>query len=74
MHVAGQGSVAWALSRLPPANALVTVLVQPVVAVVLGWLLFNELFGAWQTAGAAIVVAGVVLAQWTSRTQRQATA
>src|SRR5262249_14364493 len=32
VHVAGQGAIAWALGRLPPATASVTVLVQPVVA------------------------------------------
>ena len=69
VHVAGQGSIAWALGRLPPATASVTVLVQPVVAAILGWLLFNELFSAWQTVGAAVALAGVVLAQWASRTR-----
>ena len=69
IHVAGQGSIAWALGRLPPATASVTVLVQPVVAAILGWLLFNELFSAWQTVGAAVALAGVVLAQWASRTR-----
>jgi drug/metabolite transporter (DMT)-like permease len=67
VHVAGQGSIAWALGRLPAATAAVTVLVQPVVASVLGWILFDELFSAWQTVGAAIALAGVVLAQWASR-------
>jgi drug/metabolite transporter (DMT)-like permease len=69
VHVAGQGSIAWALGRLPPATASVTVLVQPVVAGGLGWLLFNELFSAWQSAGAAVALAGVVLAQWSSRSR-----
>ena len=69
VHVAGQGSIAWALGRLPPATASVTVLVQPVVASTLGWLLFNELFSAWQAVGAAVALAGVVLAQWASRTR-----
>jgi drug/metabolite transporter (DMT)-like permease len=67
VHVAGQGSIAWALGRLPPATASVTVLVQPVVASMLGWLLFNELLSTWQVAGAAIALTGVVLAQWSSR-------
>jgi drug/metabolite transporter (DMT)-like permease len=67
VHVAGQGSIAWALGRLPPATASVTVLVQPVVAAVLGWLLFDELFSGWQTVGAAVALTGVVLAQWASR-------
>jgi drug/metabolite transporter (DMT)-like permease len=69
VHVAGQGSIAWALGRLPPATASVTVLVQPVVAAGLGWLLFNELFSAWQSVGAAVALAGVVLAQISPRTR-----
>ena len=67
VHVAGQGSIAWALGRLPPATASVTVLVQPVVAALLGWLVFDELFSAWQTVGAAVALSGVVLAQWSAR-------
>jgi drug/metabolite transporter (DMT)-like permease len=67
IHVAGQGAIAWALGRLPPATASVTVLVQPVVSSVLGWLLFNELLSAWQIAGGALALTGVVLAQWTAR-------
>jgi drug/metabolite transporter (DMT)-like permease len=67
VHVAGQGSIAWALGRLPAATASVTVLVQPVVAAILGWLLFGELFGGWQLGGAAIALSGVVLAQLASR-------
>ena len=67
VHVAGQGSIAWALGRLPPATASVTVLVQPVVAATLGWLLFNEVLGQGQIIGAAIALTGVVLAQRASR-------
>jgi drug/metabolite transporter (DMT)-like permease len=67
VHVAGQGSIAWALGRLPAATASVTVLVQPVVSAALGWLLFNEQLSAWQTAGAALALTGVVLAQWASK-------
>lgn len=67
VHVAGQGSIAWALGRLPPATASVTVLVQPVIAAGLGWLIFNEILGPGQAVGAAIALAGVVLAQVASR-------
>jgi drug/metabolite transporter (DMT)-like permease len=63
MHVAGQGSIAWALGRLPTALAAVTVLVQPVVAAVLGWLVFSERVTPVQGLGAATLLAGVVLAQ-----------
>jgi drug/metabolite transporter (DMT)-like permease len=67
VHAIGQGAIAWALGRLPPATASVTVLVQPVVSSVLGWLLFNELLSAWQIAGAALALTGVVLAQGAAR-------
>jgi drug/metabolite transporter (DMT)-like permease len=67
MHVAGQGSIAWAMGRLPTATASVVVLVQPVVAAWLGWVLFAESIGPLQAAGAGVALSGVVLAQWASR-------
>lgn len=67
MHVAGQGSIAWALGRLPAATASVVVLVQPVVAAILGWILFAEALGPLQALGAAIALVGVVLSQAASR-------
>ena len=70
VHAGGQGSIAWALGRLPAATAAVTVLIQPVVTTVLGWLLFNELLSAWQAAGGVVALAGVVLAQSSSQGQR----
>ena len=70
MHVVGQGAIAWALGRLPAITAAVTVLVQPVVAVVLGWMLFNEIFGVWQGVGAVVALSGVLLAQWAGRGER----
>jgi drug/metabolite transporter (DMT)-like permease len=67
VHVAGQGLIAWALGRLPAATASVTVLVQPVVAAVLGWMIFGERLGLWQFVGAAVALSGVLLAQWSAR-------
>jgi drug/metabolite transporter (DMT)-like permease len=67
MHVSGQGSIAWAMGRLPTSTASVVVLIQPVVAAWLGWILFAEPIGPLQAAGAAVTLAGVVLAQWASR-------
>jgi len=63
MHLAGQGSIAWALGRLPAPTVSVVVLVQPVVAAALGWLLFAERVTPVQALGAAIALTGVVLAQ-----------
>jgi drug/metabolite transporter (DMT)-like permease len=69
VHAGGQGLIAWALGRLPPATASVTVLVQPVVTTFLGWVLFAELLSPWQAAGAALALGGVVLAQRASALQ-----
>ncbi|WP_374572820.1 DMT family transporter [Phenylobacterium sp.] len=67
VHVSGQGAIAWALGRLPASTASVVVLVQPVVAALLGWMLFGEMLGPWQAVGGAVALAGIVLAQWASR-------
>ncbi|HET6970307.1 MAG TPA: EamA family transporter, partial [Phenylobacterium sp.] len=67
MHVTGQGSIAWAMGRLPTSTASVVVLIQPIVAAYLGWILFAEPIGPLQALGAAVTLAGVVLAQWASR-------
>ncbi len=67
MHVAGQGSLAWAMGRLPTSTASVVVLVQPVVAAWLGWVLFFEPIGRLQAVGAVVTLLGVILAQWASR-------
>ncbi|HZZ35275.1 MAG TPA: EamA family transporter, partial [Caulobacteraceae bacterium] len=65
--VTGQGSIAWAVGRLPTSTASVVVLIQPVVAAYLGWVLFAEPIGPLQALGAVVTLGGVVLAQWASR-------
>jgi drug/metabolite transporter (DMT)-like permease len=62
-HVFGQGSIAWALGRLPASTASVTVLVQPVAAAVLAYFIFSEALTPLQAAGGVIALLGVVLAQ-----------
>jgi len=69
VHTAGQGSIAWAMGRLPTSLASVVVLVQPVVATYAGFLLFGEALGPLQSLGAVVALAGVVLAQWAARPQ-----
>ncbi len=63
VHVAGQGSIAWALGRLPASIASVVVLAQPVVAAVAGWILFHESLTPLQMAGGVLTLVGVVIAQ-----------
>ena len=67
MHVVGQGGVAWALGRLPTSVTAVTILIQPVVAALLGWWIFAEALTPVQAIGGLLVLAGVVLAQRASR-------
>ena len=63
VHVAGQGSIAWALGRLPASRASLVVLVQPVAAAALAYVLFAETLTPLQTLGAALALAGVVIAE-----------
>ncbi len=68
MHVAGQGGVAWALGRLPASITAVTILIQPIVAAALGWLIFGETLSPVQALGGGLVLCAIVLAQLSSRT------
>jgi drug/metabolite transporter (DMT)-like permease len=63
VHFLGQGAIAWALGRLPAATAAVVILLQPVMAAVLGLVLFHEGLGAIQILGGLMALAGVVIAQ-----------
>jgi drug/metabolite transporter (DMT)-like permease len=62
-HVFGQGSIAWALGRLPASTASVTVLVQPVAAAVLAYFIFGETLTPLQALGGAVALTGIVIAQ-----------
>jgi len=62
-HVFGQGSIAWALGRLPASTASVTVLVQPVAAALLAYVIFSETLTPLQALGGAVALGGVVIAQ-----------
>ena len=60
-QVAGQGLIAWAMAHLPASFSSVSLLVQPVAAAVLAWMLLAEPFGALQALGGAVVLAGIVI-------------
>jgi drug/metabolite transporter (DMT)-like permease len=66
-HVAGQSLIAWAMAHLPASFSSVALLVQPVSATALAWVLFGEPLAALQAAGATAVLAGVMLARRGSR-------
>ncbi len=73
MHVAGQGGVAWALGRLPASITAVTILIQPLVAAGLSWVIFGETLSPIQALGGALVLGAIVLAQVSARTKTGAT-
>ncbi len=56
-----------ALSYLPSSQATVTAMLEPIIAVAVGWLWFAEVLTFWQTLGVLGVLLGIVLAQ-TART------
>lgn len=63
VHVAGQGLLAFALGRVSAAIASVLILIQPVGAALLGWVLLHEVLGPVQLVGGALVLFGVWLAR-----------
>ena len=67
MHVAGQGGVAWSLGKLPAAVTAVIILIQPIVASLLSWWIFGETLTPIQAMGGSLVLAAILLAQWSAR-------
>ncbi|TNC94591.1 MAG: Uncharacterized protein FD119_3042 [Stygiobacter sp.] len=65
---AGQGLIAWGLAHVSASFAAVLLLLQPVVAVLMAWVLFAETLGTAQVVGAMVVLAGIHLARKANRT------
>ena len=61
-HACGQGLIVWGLAHLPATFASVSLLVAPVSAALLAWLLLAEPLGPVQIAGMVLVLVGVQLA------------
>lgn len=62
-QIAGQGLIAYAFAHLPASLSSVSLLIQPVVATFVAWLLFKENVGLAQFVGGAVVLAGIWLAK-----------
>lgn len=62
-HAGGQSLIANALAGLPAAMGAVGLLLQPALAAVIAWIVFDEAMGWLQGLGAAIILAGIVLAR-----------
>ncbi|MGN6268362.1 MAG: DMT family transporter [Sphingomonas sp.] len=60
-QVLGQGMMLYALGKLPPLVVGITFLTQPIVAGLVGWLVYGETLGAADLTGAILVAAALVL-------------
>ncbi len=65
-HILGQGLIAYALPYLPVTFASTTLLVQPMVAAIAGWICFAEHLSLIQMSGIFIALAGIFLAKQTA--------
>lgn len=57
----------WLLEHVPPPKVATYAYVNPIVAVLLGWLLLHEKVDAFMLAGAAIIISAVALVNTSSR-------
>ena len=66
-QVVGQGLMIWSLPRFSPLVLGLTLLIQPAIAALAGWLMFNELLGPVDIFGGMLVGAALVLIRLPSR-------
>jgi len=66
-HAAGQGLIAYALAHLPPGFSSIGLLMEPVAAALLAWIILAEAVTPWQAAGGAVILWGILLARRGSR-------
>ncbi len=66
-HAGGQSLIAYALAHLPAAFSSVSLLLQPVIAAFLAWVMLAEPLGQVQALGAVIILLAIVLARRGSR-------
>jgi drug/metabolite transporter (DMT)-like permease len=63
VHAGGQSLITFSLAWLPASFSSLTLLIQPVVAGILAWVLLGEALAAWQIAGGLIIIGGIALAK-----------
>jgi len=62
-QVVSQSLIAYALAHLPAAFSSLGLLLQPTVAAVFAWMIFDEAISLWQGSGGLIMLAGIFLAR-----------
>ena len=66
-QVLGQGAMVYALGKLPPLVIGIALLIQPIVAGTVGWIVYAERPGPADLAGAAMVAVALVLVRRPAR-------
>ena len=62
-HVAGQGLIIYGLAHISAAAGSIGLLIQPVIAALLGWVIFAEALGALHLVGGILILGGIWLSQ-----------
>ena len=61
-HLAGQTLIAFSLGHLPASFSSVILLIQPLIAALLAWVVLNERLTLWQWAGGFVILSGIFVA------------
>jgi drug/metabolite transporter (DMT)-like permease len=70
-QAAGQSLIAYAMAHLPTTFSSVGLLLQPVTAAFLAWILLGEVLGAVEVAGAVVVLIGIRLVHQAELARRE---
>lgn len=65
--IVGYTSFVYAMAKLPVAVVSIYMYVNPVVAVILGWLLYREHFGQRELIAMLVIFLGSAIVKWTSK-------
>lgn len=63
IHTCGQGLMSYSMGHLTVTFASITTFAGPVVAGLIGWLMFNEHITLYQSLGMVIILAGIILSR-----------
>ncbi|PWR18758.1 DMT family transporter [Zavarzinia compransoris] len=62
-QAAGQGLIAEAVGHLPAGLSSLVILVEPLAAAIIGWVLLGEALGPVELLGGALILAGIMIAR-----------
>jgi len=68
VHIAGQGLLSYSMGKVSANMVSIALLISPVVAAALAWILFSEAMDWHHIAGACIILAAIVVARKSERT------